>query len=254
MLDLASFFVFPLFLIFARVGTCIMIYPGLSDITISSRIRLWLAFFCSLAMFPILEPSLPTLPGSSLMVLQLLFIEMAIGLMMGISARIFISAMHVAGELISFSAGLQASNLFDPSLGGNSTAPSLLLTLSATLLVFVTNLHHVMLLAVLESYNMFPTGDMPLLGDAAKAVTQVVSNMFFIGVKLAAPVVAVGFLVYAGLGVYNRLIPQLQVFFVAMPLTIIIGLFMMAITLGSMVTLFTAELQNHAVLFTQELK
>jgi flagellar biosynthetic protein FliR len=252
MLDLASFFVFPLFLIFARVGTCIMVYPGLSDITISSRIRLWLAVFCSLAMFPILEPSMPTLPGSTSKVFEFLFIEMAIGLMMAVSARIFVSAMHVAGELISFSAGLQASNLFDPSLGGNSTAPSLLLTLTATLLVFVTNLHHVMLLAVLESYNMFPTGDLPLIGDAAQAVTRVVANMFLIGVKLAAPVVAVGFLVYAGLGVFNRLIPQLQVFFVAMPLTIVIGLFMMSITLGGIVTLFTAQLQDHAVLFTQE--
>lgn len=252
MLDLASFFVFPLFLIFARLGTCIMIYPGLSDVTISTRIRLLLAVFCSLAMFPVLEPTMPLLPDSNAQMLSFLFIEMAIGAMMAISARIFVSAMHVAGELVSFSAGLQASTLFDPSLGGNSTAPSLLLTLISTVLIFATNLHHVMLLAVMESYNMFPSGNMPLLGDAAKAVTQVVANMFLLGVKLAAPVVAVGFLVYAGLGIFNRLIPQLQVFFVAMPLTIVIGLFMLGITLGGVVTLYTAELQDHAVLFTQE--
>ena len=58
MLDLSSIFLFPLFLIFARLGACIMVYPGLSDISISVRIRLLLAVFCSLAMFPILEPSM----------------------------------------------------------------------------------------------------------------------------------------------------------------------------------------------------
>ncbi|MAF32114.1 MAG: flagellar biosynthetic protein FliR [Magnetococcales bacterium] len=252
MLDLSSIFLFPLFLIFARLGACIMVYPGLSDISISVRIRLLLAVFCSLAMFPILEPSMPLLPASNLKLLEFVLIEMAIGVMMATSARLFMAAMHVAGELVSFSAGLQASNLFDPSLGGNSTAPSLLLTMMATLLVFVTNLHHVMLLAVMESYNMFPAGGLPLLGDAAKAVTQVVSNLFLIGFKLAAPVVAVGFLIYAGLGVFNRLIPQLQVFFVAMPLTIVVGLLMLGIVLGGIVTLFTQELHNHAVLFTQE--
>lgn len=252
MFDIASFFVFPLMLIFARLGTCIMVYPGFTDVAVSTRIRLLLAVFCSLAMFPLLEPTIPLLPESTSMVLQYLFIEMAIGVMMGISARLFVSAMHVAGELVSFSAGLQASTLFDPSLGGNSTAPSLFLMLISTVLIFVMNLHHVMLLAVMESYNMFPTGDMPLLGDAAKAVTQVVSDLFLVGLQLAAPVVAVGFLVYAGLGVFNRLIPQLQVFFVAMPLTIVVGLLMLSIVFGGMVAVYTQELQDHAVLFTQE--
>lgn len=241
-----------MFLIFVRLGTCIMIFPGLSDISVNTRVRLLLAVFCTFAMFPVLEPTIPLLPESMTTMLSFLFIELAIGIMMGISARLFVTALHVAGELISFSSGLQASTLFDPSMGGNSTAPSLLLSMMATVLIFVTNLHHVMLLAILDSYTMFPVGMMPDLGDAAKAVTQVVSDLFLIGVKLASPVVAVGFLVYVGFGIFNRLIPQLQVFFVAMPLTIVIGLFMMGITLGGIITLFTEQLFDHAVLFTQE--
>lgn len=231
-----------------------MIFPGLSDVSINTRVRLLLAVFCTFAMFPILEESIPLMPESTTKMLEYIFIEFAVGVMMGISARMFVVAMHVAGELISFSAGLQASTLFDPSMGGNSTAPSLLLSMLASVLIFVTNLHHVMLLALMDSYNMFPVGNMPSLGDAAQAVTQVMSDLFLIGVKLASPVVAVGFLVYVGFGVFNRLIPQLQVFFVAMPLTIVIGLFVMAITLGGIVTLFIAELFDHAVLFTQEQK
>tara|TARA_R110000868_G_scaffold262401_1_gene520895 strand:- start:56658 stop:57416 length:759 start_codon:yes stop_codon:yes gene_type:complete len=252
MMNIASLMVFPMFLIFIRLGTCIMIFPGLSDVSVSTRIRLLLSVFCTLAMFPILEPSMPLLPEGMSTMLRFIFVEFAVGIMMGISARLFITAMHVAGEMISFSAGLQASTLFDPSMGGNSTAPSLLLTLIATMLVFALNLHHVVLLALLDSYNMFPAGNLPDIGDAAKAVTQVVSDMFLIGVKLSAPVMAVGFLVYVGFGVFNRLIPQLQVFFVAMPLTIVIGLFMMGITLGAMVTLFADQMLEHAVLFTQE--
>jgi len=73
-----------------------------------------------------------------------------------------------------------------------------------------------------------------------------------VGVKLAAPIMTVGFLIYVGFGIFNRLIPQLQVFFVALPLTITVGIFMLGVSLGGMVLLYSNELLEHAVLFAQE--
>jgi len=249
--DLASLFIFPLFLLFVRVGSCLMLFPSISDVAVNTQVRLMIAVLVSLAMFPLIEPTMPALPESNTLMLKYIFIEMAIGIMMAISAKIFMSAMHVAGELIGFSAGLHASTLFDPTSGSQSTAPAIFLGVVASLLVFVTNLHHVMIEGLFESYSYFPAGNLPPLGDASLALLNVVRDIFIVGIKLAAPVMVIGFLSYFAFGVFNRLIPQLQVFFVALPLTIVVGLFILGLSLGSMILLFSNELMEHAILFRQ---
>lgn len=252
MFDLSSLFVFPFMLILMRMGSCLMMMPGLSDVAINMRVRVVLAFFITLALFPLLEPTLPPLPEKTSTLVGLVFVEMAIGIMMAISARLFMSAMHVAGEVIAFSSGLQASALFDPSSGGQSTAPALFLTMIGTVLVFATNLHHIIIEGVAQSYNVFPPGNLPPLEDSAYALTRVVSDLFMIGLKIAGPITAIGFLIYAGFGIFNRLIPQLQVFFVAIPITISAGIILLGLTIGGVILLFSEELVNHAILFEQE--
>jgi len=250
--DIASLLVFPFMLLLSRFGACFMIFPGISDLSVNVRTRLLLAFFVSLALFPLLEPTMPLLPDKVSTLVGYIFVELVIGIMMGVSARIFSSAMHFAGEIIGFSIGLQASTLFDPTSGSQSTAPALFLGMVGTVLIFALNMHHVIIQALADSYNYFPSGTLPDLGDAAQAVTTVVQDVFVIGVKLSAPIMTVGFLIYVGFGIFNRLIPQLQVFFVALPLTITVGIFMLGVSLGGMVLLYSSELLEHAVLFTQE--
>lgn len=230
----------------------LMTMPGYSDLAINQRVRILLAFFISLAMFPILDDSLPLMPNTTSAFVMLLFTEVAIGIMIAIGARIFMSAMTVAGEMIAFSAGLQAATLFDPRSGSSTTAPGLFLGMVAAVLIFASGLYLVMVQAVLDSYQHFPPGNLPDLGDSAQAITTVVADMFLIGLKLSAPIVIVGFLGYCGFGIFNRMIPQLQVFFVALPLTIVVGIFLLGLTLGGMVLLFTDQLIEHAVIFTQD--
>ena len=252
--DIASLFVFPLMLILFRIGSCVMVFPGLSDIAVNTRARMSITFVVSLAMFAMLEPQMPSLPSANSALIAMVLVEIAIGIMMGISAKLFSSALHVGGEMISFTSGLQAATMFDPSAGGNSTAPSLFLGLIGGVLIFATNLHHFIFMGLIESYRVFPVGTLPALGDTAQAVTRIVADMFLIGVKIAAPVVAVGFLGYIALGIFNRMIPQFQVFFVALPLTIYVGLYILSITLAGIVTLYSNEMFEHAILFEQDLE
>ena len=250
--NIASLLVFPFLLIFFRVGACFMVFPGFSDISVNVRTRILLAFVVSLAMFPVLEPSLPSLPNSSSLLLMYVLVEVAIGITLAIGARLFMTTMHVAGELVGFSSGLHASTLFDPRSGGNTSAPGLFLGMIASVLIFSMNLHHFIIQGVFDSYQTFPAGELPPVGDVTKALIVVVKDIFYIGIKIAAPVMAVGFLTYVAFGVFNRLIPQLQIFFVAMPLMIIVGLLMLATSLGAMITLFMDEMAIHAILFSQE--
>ena len=127
--DIASLFVFPFMLILFRLGACLMVFPGVSDIAVNTRARLGIAVAASVAMFAMLEPSMPPLPTTNSAFISAILIEVVIGISMGLSAKLFSSALHVGGELISFTSGLQAATMFDPGAGGNSTAPSLFLGL-----------------------------------------------------------------------------------------------------------------------------
>lgn len=233
-MELAATLVFPLFLVFCRLGAALVAFPALSDDAIFTRARLLVAFGASMVMYPLLAPTLPTLPPLLGDAILLVFGELVIGLLMGLGARLFMAALSLAGELIAFSAGLQAATMFDPSSNSSSGAPTIFLTLTGGLLVLALGLHHELIRAIALSYTTFPVGQLPPVADITAAFTQIMADIFVLGLQLAAPVVVAGLLTTALFGLLNRLIPQLQVFFVSVPLTVIIALAILAASLPLM--------------------
>lgn len=238
----AELFIFQFFVLFARLGVTFMVFPIFSDPAITARARLMLALLISLAFYPLLGSTLPDLPATTSQTFMLLGTEMIIGLLLGLAARLMFSALALAGELIAFMAGFQSATLFDPSSGANTAAPSIFLSLAAGTMFLALNLHHVLIKGLLGSYQAFPVGQIPPVGDAAAAVTTIITQAFILGVQLAAPVMVAGFLALAMFGVFNRLIPQLQVYFVSVPISIALSLLVMAATIGLMLTHFTDTL------------
>ncbi len=233
-MELAAGLVFPLFLVFCRLGAALVVFPALSDDAIPPRARLLVALGASTLMYPLLAPSLPTLPPSTGEMVLLILAELVMGLLLGLGARLFMAALSLAGELIAFAAGLQAATLFDPGSNSSSGAPTIFLTLTGGMLVLALGLHHDLIRAVASSYVSFPVGQLPPVGDILTAVVQIFAEFSALGLQLAAPVVVAGLLTTALFGLLNRLIPQLQVFFVSVPLTVIIALLMLAAALPLM--------------------
>ena len=244
-------FLFPFFMVFVRLGAMMMIMPAISDGTVSPRIRLLAGLAIAFLMYPALMDKIPDVPDSTPVMIVMILGEVLIGVMMAIGARLFLATMALAGDMISFMSGFQAATLFDPRLGGMSTAPATFLTIVASVLIFATGLHLWMFQAVFESYQVLPIGKIPNTGDALTSIVNLLGAIYLIGVKLAAPVVTMGFLTYMGFGLLNRLVPQVQAFFIALPLTLSLGLFVLGVSLASMVTLFSNEVFNYAILFTQ---
>jgi flagellar biosynthetic protein FliR len=89
------------------------------------------------------------------------------------------------------------------------------------------------------------------LGEVSLAIITTVSKITVLGVKLAAPVVVVNFIINCSLGILNRLVPQIQVFFISMPLTMLVGIFVLVLTIASMLILFTEEIENNLIIFAQ---
>ncbi len=249
---ITQLFVFPFFMVFLRLGTAMLVMPAIADASITPRIRLLAGVSIAFLMYPVLASKIPDLPNSTAVMVTMALGEMLIGLLMALGARLFLATMAVAGDIMSFMSGFQAATLFDPRLGAISTAPALLLTLIGSMMVLATGLHLVMLQAIFDSYDILPVGELPLMGDVLASLVKLIGDIYLIGVKLAAPVVTIGFLVYMGFGLLNRLVPQVQAFFIALPLTLALGLFILGVTLASMLTLFNEEIFNHAIIFTQE--
>jgi flagellar biosynthetic protein FliR len=111
-------------------------------------------------------------------------------------------------------------------------------------LIFATDMHHLVIAAMNDSYLIFKPGEMPLTGDVAQHITQVISTSFRIGIQLAAPFIAFGLLFNLGLGVLARLMPQMQVYFVALPLSIMLGLALLVLVVGAMMGSFLDYLQG----------
>lgn len=101
------------------------------------------------------------------------------------------------------------------------------------MLIFSTNLHHVMLGALVDSYATFPAGTAPPLADFAEAASRLVADGFTLALQLSALLLVVMLVMQIGLGLLARLMPQMQVFFVAMPLQILLGLAIFAFTLAT---------------------
>jgi len=146
--------------------------------------------------------------------------------------------LQVGGTIIAFNAGLASAQLFDPSAGQQGAITGAFLATLGITLLFVTNMHHVMLMALVDSYALFVPGAGFPVGDFSEMATRVVSDSFRLGLQIALPVLVVGVLIYLSMGLMARLMPQMQVFFIALPLQILVGFSVLAVTLGVIMMVF----------------
>jgi flagellar biosynthetic protein FliR len=222
---------FAVMLVFTRVGAALMLLPGFGDLYVPQRYRLLLAIFLSLLLTASLKPMLPALPGHPAQLVVLLGGEILVGLFLGTAARIMLSALETAGMIVSLQLGLSAAQIFNPALAQSGAITSAFLTVVGVLVIFLTDTHYLMLRAVIGSYGLFPPGVFPIVGDLSEALAHVVAGAFALAVELAAPFIVIGTLFFVALGLLSRLMPQLQVFFVVLPVQIAGGLVVFAFTL-----------------------
>ena len=236
-------------LVFARVGALVMLIPGIGEAAVPPRVRLGLALLLSLTLFPLVGPSLPTMPETMSALIGALIREILIGLMIGAMLKLFFSSLAVAGEIVSLQTTLGFSQTASPMEAQPTTSLSTFLTLMGITLVFATNLHHLFITAIFGSYSLFEPGrDIPL-GDAASLAIQTVGKSFALGVQLAAPVIVFALVFNIATGLIGRLMPQFQVFFVASPLSVIFGLSIFALSLGMLAMVWVERYRDLATTF-----
>ena len=241
--------VFAFMLTFVRLGTAVMIMPGLGDSFVPERIRLHIALALSFALFPLVMPHMPSpLPGTFVL-MSLIVMEFIIGLFFGTIARIFMTALDTAGMMISMSSSLSNAQMFNPSLSMQGSLVGAFLSVTGVVVLFSVNLHHLLIAGVMESYEMFPVGIVPDTGSMAELMARVVSTSFAVGIKISAPFVVLTMVIYVGMGVLSRVMPQVQVFLLAVPLQILLSLLLMTIVLSSCYLYWLREFEQGMVFF-----
>ena len=211
-----------------------MFMPGFGEIYVSTRARLLTALTISLVLMPVLTPVLPEeTPAGVLSFFMAVSAEILIGGFIGGLARMIQSTLHISGMMIAFQSGLAAALLFDANQGSQGSVIGNFMTLVGVTMLFVTDLHHLVLIAMAESYFLFDAGVFPPLGDFAHLMSQTLSGVFLLAVKIASPLIVVGLCMYLASGMMARLMPNMQVFFIIMPVQIYVSFYLLAITLSA---------------------
>jgi flagellar biosynthetic protein FliR len=231
-------------LTFARVGAMVMLLPGVGELNLPSRVRLTIALVLTAILLPSHQKAYTVDLHALGPALVMLFQELVIGAVLGLTARLAISALQVAGSVVAQQLGLGFVTAVDPTQNQQGLLVGNFLTVLGITLIFATDLHHLVIAAMNDSYTIFQPGELPLVGDVAQHVTKVIATAFRIGIQLSAPFLVFGLLFNIGLGVLSRLMPQMQVFFIGLPLSILLGLLLLMLVIGAMMGTFVGYLEG----------
>lgn len=244
--------VFAFIMIFVRFGTALMIMPGIGDSFVPMNIRLMIALAICLVVTPIIQPFIPTPIPPFPTMFALILMEFIIGLFIGTISRILMTALDTAGMLISMASGISNAQVFNPAMATQGSLFGAFLSVMGVTMLFVTNLHHLLLMGLVESYHMFPIGNVPDTGSMAELVTRAVASSFMIGFQIAMPFVVVSLMIYIGMGVLSRLMPQIQVFILAVPLQILLALMVMSMALSAIMLFWLSAYEDGMVYFLSQ--
>jgi flagellar biosynthetic protein FliR len=236
--------IFAFLLLFCRVGSMMMTLPGLGETYIPMRIRLLFSLAIASVLFPLLAERLPAYPaGLGLLVSHLAF-EIFIGAFLGTIIRLLINTLHLTGMVIATVAGLSAATLFDPNQGTQGAMVGNFLSILAVTAIFALHLDYVFFEALVSSYDLFPTGKWPAMGEVSEMVVQTSAESMRLALLLSAPLWVIGMVISLGGGLMAKLMPAMQVFFVLMPIQILGSLMVVMITLSASMLWFLDSVKN----------
>ncbi|MDB6443570.1 flagellar biosynthetic protein FliR [Pseudomonas sp. 21TX0197] len=219
-------FILPLF----RVTAVLMSMPVFGTTLVPTRVRLYFALAITVVIVPGLPP-MPPVNALDLSALMLVAEQILIGVLMGFSLQLFFQAFVVAGQIISIQMGMAFASMIDPTNGVNTAVIGQLLTMLVTLLFLSMNGHLVVFEVMTESFTTLPVGSAMLVNhfwDVAGKLGWVLGAAML----LVLPAITALLVVNIAFGVMTRAAPQLNIFSIGFPLTLVLGMVIFWVSLG----------------------
>ncbi len=228
------------FVLFCRIGACLMMAPGFSNSQIPTQVRLFVALAVTLTLTPLLLERVPSaaLGDDPILTFKVIAVESLVGGMIGFLARIFYLALEAlvtgAATMLGF------ANPFGFQIEGDETMSPLatLISLAAVALLFAADLHWELLRGLVASYDVVPVGADFDARLALRQVADALGELFRLALRIASPYVIYALVVNLALALVNRLTPQIQIFFVSTPFVVAGGLMLLYFTIKPAIDAF----------------
>lgn len=231
--------IFIMLLAFIRASAMLLVSP-LFTTGVPVMIRVFTAGALAIAVTPIIGPFTPPPPEDLYGLIAAGFHEAIAGALIGLAVQLIAVAGQVAGSLMDIQIGLSSSQILNPAIGSTTVLANFKYLLTLVTL-FSANAHQVMIRAFAESYEMTQKLSLPAIHDG---LLMMLSRAFFVGLQIALPVVAVSFVIDIAAAIVNKAVPQMQVFFVAMPAKIGVGLVALGLALPTVTSLVTNGVES----------
>lgn len=232
-------------LVFMRFGGLLAYMPGIGDHTVSPRLRMLLALGLCVILTPVVQPYLPAMPQAVSDNSLLLIFEFILGIFAALMARVLLAALDVAGATIASNMGIVNSFVQSIASAQQGGIASVFFTLLGTLMIFETEMHYRMISMMIDTYEIYKPGDMTVIStiipDLSQTVLKFVQAAFVLALQLSAPIIILNLLMLFGMGMINRLMPSIQIFFILQPLQSLLGFVLLILGLGIMMNHFTAQ-------------
>jgi flagellar biosynthetic protein FliR len=229
-------------ILFARVGAVLMLLPVFSDDAVPAKIRLMLSLGMTSGLWGLLGARIAPHSLGSAALPGILIAELLTGLAIGMIIKIMFLAAAMAGSIISMQIGLSSALINDASQGGQAAVLSKLVSVGAAVVCMGMGVHHLWIASIVHSYDVFPVGGLPPAADFAQLAIETVGKSMSLSISLAAPLLVYGIIFNMALGLSARLTPAIQVFFIAQPLNLLLGMALFASLLGGILTVFSTAM------------
>src|SRR5436853_234698 len=226
----------PLMIVGLLVGVAVSLIQALTQI--QEQTLIFVPNILAIFILPLHRAAYHIDMQSMAPLMVMLVHEIVIGVVLGATARVTLSALQVAGSVIAQQLGLGFVTAVDPTQGQQGLLIGNFLTILGLTMLFATDSHHLVIAALNDSYQIFSPGETMASGDVASLATRAFAAAFRIGLQLSAPFLVFGLVFNIGLGVLARLMPQMQVYFVGVPLSILAGFLILGLVITALMGAF----------------
>ncbi len=233
----------PIFWPFLRVLAVFTTAPVFSSRQIPIRAKIALAFFVAMASQASL-PDMPIVGFADTESLALVVQQVGVGLAIGFAVRVVFSAVELAGEVVGFQMGLNFAAFFDPTVGAQTSAVARFFGQMTSLLFLAMNGHLMVLFAIIKSFQAFPVDQNFLQTLGRMKLQHLGVDLFASALWIALPMVGMLMFVNLALGIVSRVAPQMNIFAVGFPITLVVGLVGIAVTLPMLDQPFMALMER----------
>lgn len=222
-------------LVLTRITGLMISAPFFSTIQAPVMTKVWFSAIIAFIFFPLVQASKSfILPHNMPEFIILMIIEFAIGYLIGFVANLLIEGARMSGSILSIQMGLSISQALDPATGVQSTELSRIYIYLTTLIFLMTGAYQMLFITVYNSFSSIPMGILPVFNaEIVNSIVQLTSQVFKIAFGIALPIFSVLLISDILLGMMNKMMPQMNIYMVALPVKMYIGLFLIAAFLSA---------------------